>query len=227
MTHASPTPPPADSHAVVIAGGHGKIALLLSALLTRDGVAVRGLIRNPSHAADLHQIGVEPVLTDLERDDPALPGLISGARAVVFAAGAGPGSGAPRKQTMDRDGALRLIAACLDAGVRRYVMVSAMGAREPVGAGDDVFSVYLRAKHDADRALASSGLDYTIARPGSLTDDPATGLVRVATELAPGSISRADVAATLVAVLAAANTIGLAFDLTSGETPIEQALAQI
>jgi len=227
MTDANPITTAAAERFVAIAGGHGKIALLLSSLLTREGVSVRGLIRNPQHATDLRHVGAEPVITDLERDDPALPGLIAGAAAVVFAAGAGPGSGAPRKQTMDRDGALRLITACQQAGVRRYVMISAMGTRDVIPAGDDVFTIYLRAKQEADRALAASGLDYTVVRPGGLTDDPPTGVVRIGSELARGSIARADVAATLVTVLGAANTIGQAFDLTSGETPIEQAVASV
>jgi uncharacterized protein YbjT (DUF2867 family) len=227
MTDANPITTATAGRFVAIAGGHGKIALPLSSLLTREGIAVRGLIRNPSHAEDLRQAGAEPAIIDLERDDSALPGLITGAAAVVFAAGAGPGSGAPRKQTMDRDGALRLIAACQEAGVRRYLMISAMGARELVAAGDDVFTVYLRAKHEADQALSASGLDYTIVRPGGLTDDPPSGLIRIGADLAPGSIPRADVAATLAAVLDAANTIGRAFDLTSGGTPVEQAVAGV
>jgi uncharacterized protein YbjT (DUF2867 family) len=216
-----------STRAVAIAGGHGKIALLLGDLLVRGGVDVRGLIRNREHRADLEAIGVVPVIADLERDDSELPGLIAGVDAVVFAAGAGPGSGAARKRTMDRDGALRLIAACEQAEVRRYVMISAMGARGEIGPGDDVFTIYLRAKRDADQALAASSLDYTILRPGALTDDPPTGRVALAPELAAGSIPRADVAATVAAVLGAASTVGAAFDLISGETPIEQAVASV
>ena len=219
-------PDPSSVPQVAIAGGHGTIALLLSRLLIDAGIPVRGLIRNPEHAEELRALGVEPHVVDLERDDPALGAAISGAGAVVFAAGAGPGSGAPRKLTMDRDGALRLIDACRETGVDRYVMISAMGARGEI-AGDDVFSVYLRAKRDADAALVSSGLRYTVVRPGSLTDDPPTGHITIAPELAPGSISRADVAATLVAVLAADDTIGAAFDLVGGETPITDAVAGV
>jgi uncharacterized protein YbjT (DUF2867 family) len=227
MTNPGPATNTGKSRVVAIAGGHGKIALLLGGLLVRDGVTVRGLIRNPDHSANLEAVGIEPATADLERDDPALPGAIAGADAVVFAAGAGPGSGAPRKLTMDRDGALRLIAACEQAGVRRYVMISAMGARGEIGPGDDVFTIYLRAKRDADRALADSALDYTIVRPGRLTDEHATGLVRIGPELAAGSIPRADVAATLAAVLGAANTVRTAFDLIGGDTPIETAVAQL
>ena len=219
-------PDPSSAPAVAIAGAHGKIALLLSRLLIDAGIPVRGLIRNPEHAEELRALGVEPHVVDLERDDPALGAAVGGAGAVVFAAGAGPGSGAPRKLTMDRDGALRLIHACRETGVDRYVMISAMGARGEI-AGDDVFSVYLGAKRDADAALVRSGLRYTVVRPGSLNDDPPTGRVELAPELAPGSISRADVAATLVAVLRAENTVGAAFDLLSGETPITDAVAGV
>ena len=172
-------PDPSSAPAVAIAGAHGKIALLLSRLLIDAGIPVRGLIRNPEHAEELRALGVEPHVVDLERDDPALGAAVGGAGAVVFAAGAGPGSGAPRKLTMDRDGALRLIHACRETGVDRYVMISAMGARGEI-AGDDVFSVYLGAKRDADAALVRSGLRYTVVRPGSLNDDPPTGRVELA-----------------------------------------------
>src|SRR5947209_9014079 len=199
---------PEDSATVVIAGGHGQIARLLGALLVDDGHTVRGLIRNPDHAADLEAIGVTPVLCDLERDDPALADAVAGAHAAVFAAGAGPGSGAERKQTMDRDGAIRLIDACKAAGVRRYVMVSAMGARAGAERGEGGFGAYLEAKAAADEALAASGLNYTIVRPGRLTDEPAHDLVSVAEQLPSGSIPRADVARTLLAVLSEPATIG-------------------
>jgi uncharacterized protein YbjT (DUF2867 family) len=212
---------------VAIAGGHGKIARQLGALLAADGHEVRGLIRNPDHAADLEAIGVAPVHADLEADEPGLAEHIRGADAVVFAAGAGPGSGAERKQTMDRDGAVKLIDACHAAGVRRYVMVSAIGARDGGGGGDDVFAAYLRAKAEADRALEQSGLDYTIVRPGGLTDAPGTGRITLADRLTGGSVARADIAATLAAVLDAPNTIGRAFDVVGGSTPIRDAVASV
>ncbi|HYZ29145.1 MAG TPA: SDR family oxidoreductase [Thermoleophilaceae bacterium] len=207
---------------VVIAGGHGKIGRLLGQLLTDDGHRVRGMIRNPDHAADLEAIAVESVVFDLERDD-GLAALIEGADAAVFAAGAGPGSGAQRKQTMDRDGAIKLIDACRETGTARYVMVSSMGARPGV-TGDDVFSVYLRMKFEADEALRASGLDYTILRPGRLTDEPGTGRIALAPDLPSRSIPRADVAATLAIVLRAPNTSGKSFDLTTGTLPIAEAV---
>src|ERR687896_1660634 len=114
---------------VLIAGGHGQIARRLIRLLARDGHTARGLIRNPDHAADLEADGGVPVLCDLERDDVGQH--VNGADAIVFAAGAGPGSGAERKRTVDLGGALKLIEAARDDGIARYVMVSAMGAARP------------------------------------------------------------------------------------------------
>ena len=143
---------------------------------------MRGLIRNPDHAADLRADGSEPVVCDLERRASRTWRPRSRAPdAVVFAAGAGPGSGAQRKLTVDRDGAIKLLAAARSAAVERYVMVSSIGAEQPPD-GDDVFSVYLRAKAQADAALAASDRAWTIVRPGSLTDEPGTGRVRLTAE---------------------------------------------
>ena len=212
---------------VAIAGGHGQIARLLGELLVADGHEARGIIRNPDHAADLQAIGMTPVLSDLEQDDPALAEALRGANAAVFAAGAGPGSGEARKATMDRDGAIRLIEACKQAGVSRYVMVSAMGARPGAPRGEGAFGAYLEAKAAADEALSASGLAYTIVRPGGLTDEAAHELVSIAPELPRGSIPRADVARVLLGVLSEPATLGKAFDLVSGPTPIAQALAAL
>lgn len=212
---------------ITIAGGHGQIALRLARLLVARGDHVRGLIRNPDHAEDLRAIGVEPIVFDLEND--AVGGLaneIAGSDAVIFAAGAGPGSGEARKETMDRDGAIKLIEAAQARNVARYVMVSSIGAHErPEGDG---FAVYLRAKHDADQALIESGLSYSIVRPGSLTDEPGTGMIDPATELGRrGEIPRDDVAATLAATLIEPNTIDKLFELLKGETEIAEALKNL
>jgi uncharacterized protein YbjT (DUF2867 family) len=210
---------------VVIAGGHGKIGLLLGRLLAAEGNRVRGIIRKPEQAPGLELIDVEPVVFDLEHDD-GLAAAIVGADAAVFAAGAGPGSGAERKLTMDRDGAVKLIDACREVGAARYVIVSSMGAN-PDAQGDEVFAVYLRAKGEADEAVRASGLDYTVIRPGGLTDDPGHGRISLAPELPRGSISRADVAATLAVVLDAQDAIGKTLDLIEGNTPIADAVAAV
>lgn len=211
---------------VAIAGAHGKIGLLLGRLLVEQRHTVLGLIRNPEHEDDLHAVGVEPVICDLESDDD-VGTAVAGVDAVVFAAGAGPGSGAARKRTMDFEGAVKLIDAAKAEGIRRYVIVSAMGAADPPAEGGDVFGEYLRAKADADRALRASGLDYTIVRPGMLTDDQGTGLVSVGERLERGEIPRIDVAALIAAALTAPNAIGKSFDLVSGETPIAAAIAAL
>jgi uncharacterized protein YbjT (DUF2867 family) len=208
---------------VVVAGGHGKIALRLERLLAARGDSVRGLVRNPDHFDDVSAAGAQPVLADLESDIDVGP-VISGADAIVFAAGAGPGSGEARKRTMDLGGAVKLIEAAKAAGIRRYVIVSSMGADHPERASG-TFGAYLAAKSKADNALRASGLDYTVVRPGGLTDDPGTGTVDVSERLGRrGQIPRDDVAAALVAVLDAPNTIGKTFEILSGETPVEEAI---
>jgi uncharacterized protein YbjT (DUF2867 family) len=212
---------------VVIAGGHGQIALLLSGLLTQRGDRVRGLIRKPEQSADLEAAGAEPVVLDLEHaaaEDVA--GVLEGADAVVFAAGAGPGSGPERKETVDYGAAIKLLEAAGAAGVERYVMVSAMGTDDPPD-GDEVFAVYLRAKARADRAVMDSDLAWTVVRPGGLTDADPTGRVQLARHVPRGKVPRADVAAVLAAALADDRTAGHVFEVVGGDTPIGEALAAI
>ena len=210
---------------VVIAGGHGQVALRLARLLTTRGERVRALIRNPDHVADVEAAGADAVLADLEREDD-LSGAVAGANAIVFAAGAGPGSGPERKRTVDLGGALKLIDAARARAVRRYLMISAIGARDPA-AGSEAMRPYLEAKAQADAALESSGLDFTIVRPGRLTHDPGTWRVRVGERLEHGDIPRDDVAAVLAAALDERRTVGRTFDVVAGDTPIPQALAQL
>jgi uncharacterized protein YbjT (DUF2867 family) len=204
---------------VVVAGGHGQIGLQLLKLLAVRGDEAVGLIRNPSHAAELVAAGAQPQVADLEELDE----IELEADAVVFAAGAGPGSGAERKWTVDYGGAAKL----MRAGVPRYVMVSAMGAADPPETGGDVFGEYIRAKAKADRELMASTLDWTVVRPGMLSDDPPTGLVSIAERLPRGEVPRGDVAAVLLAVLDEPGTVGRAFDLVGGDTPIEEALRPV
>ena len=212
---------------VVIAGGHGKIALILEKLLAERGDTAVGLIRNPDQSGDLAAVGAEAVVVDLENatvDEVA--GHLRGADAVVFAAGAGPGSGVDRKTTVDRDAAILLADAAEAAGVGRYLMVSAMGADEPAAGDDPVFTAYLAAKAAADEAVRDrSALNTTIVRPGGLTDDPAADRVRVAESTGRGTIPRADVAAMLVALLDAPATGGVTFELISGDASIGEAVA--
>ena len=209
---------------VAIAGAHGKVARRLTRRLAERGDKVRGLIRNPDQADDVRADGGKPVLCDLEQasaDEVAT--AVARADAIVFAAGAGPGSGAERKWSMDRDGAIKLLEGARAAGVERYVMISSIGAENPPE-GDDVFSIYLRAKAAADRALMKSDRAWTIVRPGSLTDDPGTDSVRLDVEPARGPISRDDVAGVLDAVLHEPRSVYLILYAIAGVDPIDEAV---
>jgi uncharacterized protein YbjT (DUF2867 family) len=209
---------------VAIAGGHGKIGRRLARLLAARGDRVRGLIRNPDHSDDLRSDGAEPVVCDLESASvDEVASAVAGADAVVFAAGAGPGSGAERKLTIDRDGAVKLIEAAQSAGVPRYVIVSSVGAERPPD-DDAVFSVYLRAKAEADQALMASDRDWTVVRPGMLTDDPGTGRARVQEEPIRAEVPRDDVAAVLAAVVDESRAVGRVLYVVGGDDPIEDAL---
>jgi nucleoside-diphosphate-sugar epimerase len=209
---------------VAVAGAHGEIAMRLTHLLADGGDNVIGLIRNPDHVADVRSQGASPVVCDLERASVEEIGqAIPGADAAVFAAGAGPGSGAERKLSLDRDGAIKFLQAASAAAVPRFVIVSSMGAEAPPPGGD-VFSVYLRAKAEADQAVQGSDLQWTILRPGRLTDDPGTGRVRIESAPFRGWIPRDDVAAVLAGLLHGDRFSRRVLYLNGGEHPIEQAL---
>ncbi|WP_405006335.1 NAD(P)H-binding protein [Kitasatospora purpeofusca] len=215
---------------IVIAGGHGQIALRLERLLADRGDRPAGIVRRPEHAEDLAAAGAEPLLLDLEAAAvPELARLLDGADAVVFAAGAGPGSGAARKLTVDRDAAVLLADAAELAGVRRYLIVSSMGAdAEAEYPADEGFQTYLRAKGAADDAVrARPGLDWTVLRPGRLTDGPGTGLVRLAPGLPRGAVDRQDVAAVLAALLHEPGTAGRTLDLLAGNATVAEAVAAV
>jgi nucleoside-diphosphate-sugar epimerase len=212
---------------VAIAGAHGKIAMRLARLAADGGDDVIGLIRNPEHAADVSGEGASPVVCDLEQASvEEVAHAIAGADAAVFAAGAGPGSGTERKLTLDRDGAIKFLQAAGEAGVPRFLIISSTGAEAPPP-GDDVFSVYLRAKAEADQAVQASDRHWTIVRPGGLTDDPGTGRVRIESTPFRGRIPREDVVALLVRLLHDDRLSGRVFYVNGGEDPIEQALERV
>lgn len=214
---------------VVIAGGHGKIAQQLGRILVERGDQVAGLVRNAQHFEALRMIGVEPVLADLEQIDPAeLGGRLSGVDAVVFAAGAGPGSGAARKETVDHAASVLLADACEHAGVRRFLQISAMGAGKPENPPgvSEVFGAYLDAKRAADEDLARRDLDWTILRPGVLTDGSPTGRVRLGRSVDRAEVTRADVAAVLAALLDESDSAGQALELVNGDKPIPEAVRE-
>ncbi len=212
---------------VAIAGAHGKIAMRLASVLAGDGDSVIGLIRNPDHAADVRTQGASAVVCDLEHATvDEVGGAIRDADAAVFAAGAGPGSGAERKLTMDRDGAIKLLDAATAAGVPRFQIISAVGAENPPG-GDDAFGVYLRAKAEADEAVRNSDRDWTIVRPGRLTEDRGTGSVRIESSPFRGQIPRDDVASVLARLLRDSRSSRRLLYVNGGEQPIEQALEAV
>ena len=216
---------------VVIAGGHGKIGLRLAALLAGRGDVVTGVVRNPAHGPDLERAGATPVVLDLEAAgaDELAPSL-EGADAVVFAAGAGPGSGAARKDTVDRAAAVLLADAARIAGVRRYLLVSSAGVDDPPAPDrGEVWAAYVAAKKAAEEAIqAADRLDWTILRPGSLTDDPGVGRVLLAPPPVPhGSVTRDDTAAVLVALLDAPGSAGKVLELREGETEVHEAVAGV
>ena len=206
---------------VLVAGSHGQVGRHLVRLLAGAGHEAKAMIRDGSQAPEMENLGGIPVVADLEGDpSPAAEGT----DAIIFTAGGGPGSGAAKKETIDRQGAVKLIEAAKGYGIRRYVMVSAMDADDPES-GPEGMRPYLRAKGQADETLRESGLDYTIVRPGRLTDDPATGHVDAALSLGRrGEITRWDTARVLVATLTARNTHGKTFEVLAGDTPINEAI---
>jgi uncharacterized protein YbjT (DUF2867 family) len=208
---------------VAIAGAHGQVAIRLARLLVARGDEVTGLIRNPEHAEELQAAGVVPEICDLEAASiEQIRAAARGSDAVVFAAGAGPGSGAARKVTMDRDGAIKFLDATA-ADASRYVMLSGIGV-ENVPDGDDAFSVYLRAKAEADAAIMVSDRGWTIVRPGRLTDNPGTGRVRIDSAPFDGDIPRDDLAALLADVLHDPRSSRRILYVNSGSEPIDEAL---
>ena len=206
---------------IYIAGGHGKIALLLARQLATAGHEPVAIIRNPAQGVDVAAVGATSVVLDLEASSPEqIADVVTGADAVVFAAGAGPGSTPERKLTVDRDGAIKLADAAAAAGVQRYVLVSAIGADSFDASSEDVFQIYLRAKSEADAHVRGTSLDWTIVRPGGLTDDAPTGRVTIGETVERGSIPRADVASVLFEALANGRWVGEQFEVVSGDTPI-------
>ena len=214
---------------IVIAGGHGKIALILERLLADAGHEPIAIIRNPDHREDVDATGASAVVLDLEAASVDEVGqVLKNADAAVFAAGAGPGSTAERKFTVDRDAAILLADAAEAAGVARLVVISAIDTDRFDPDSQDVFQLYLRAKSEADASVRSRELDWTIVRPGSLTNDPGTGRVRAASTIPGGGrIPRADVAAVIAALLETGAASRTQFEVVSGDEPIERALGAL
>ncbi len=205
------------------------MALELHRVLVADGHVPVALVRSESYRQELEDLGAEVRLLDIENQDATgFAEAFAGCDAVVFAAGGGADGNIERKRTVDLEGSLKSIEGARSAGIRRFVQVSAINVDEPVG--DDVSPVwkaYVEAKRDADAALRASDLDWTIIRPGRLTDDPATGQVSLGPDVARGDVTRADVAAVVVAALDEPGTTGQQWNLVGGDTPLAQAIADL
>ncbi|WP_017610230.1 SDR family oxidoreductase [Nocardiopsis xinjiangensis] len=215
---------------IVIAGGHGKIALRLAQQLSDRGDQPVALIRNPDHVSDIEEVGAEAALIDLEKATVTeLAEKLMNADALVFAAGAGPGSGTERKETVDHKSAVLCADAASLAGVRRFVQISAIGVDEPVPEGTEaVWAAYVEAKRAADADLRERNLelDWTILRPGRLTDDPGTRVVDLGEGVDRGSVTREDVAAVVVALLDEPGTARKVLNLVNGATPVVEAVGE-
>jgi uncharacterized protein YbjT (DUF2867 family) len=213
---------------IIVFGGHGKVALQLSRILTARGDEVSSVFRNPDHSDDVAATGAKPVVADIEQlDTNALADLLTGHDAVVFSAGAGGGEPA-RTYAVDRDAAIRVIDAAAEAGVKRFVIVSYFGAGPDHGVPqDDPFFAYAEAKAAADAHLRASELDWTVLGPGRLTLEPATGKIVLAK--GNGAVSRADVALVAAAALADDSTVRRTIEFNNGSdengVPIAEALA--
>lgn len=214
---------------VLVAGANGQTARQLVRMLVEDGHEVRGLIRKEEQVSNVESDGAEAALADLEQDeaDGRIGEAVEGCDAIIFAAGAGPGSGNERKETMDRDGAIKFIEAAKQHGTRRYLMLSTMGADDP-DSRDEKMQPYMKAKGEADQSLRDSGLDYTVIRPGKLTDDAGTGNIAAAESLGRyDEITREDVARTFAAALETENTYGKTIEILAGDTAIKEAIQSV
>jgi nucleoside-diphosphate-sugar epimerase len=226
----SATPRPAyrgDMTTVAVVGGHGKVARHLHPLLVRAGHVPVGLVRSDAHRRELRATGVQARLLDVEQASPEdFRQAFAGCQAVVFAAGAGPDGRADRKRTVDLEGSLKSMEAARAAGIRRFVQVSAMVVDDPVPEkASPVWRAYIEAKRDADDALRASPLDWTILRPGWLTDEPPTRRVCIGRGVPDGQLSRADLAAVITAVLGNDGTVRRQWEVVQDGMLIDEAIA--
>lgn len=180
------------------------------------------MIRDEKQADALKKLGANVVLGDLEQD---VSDALRGMDAVIFAAGSGGNTGDEKTIAVDQNGAKNIIDEAKNQGVKRFVMLSSMGTDAPEQ-GPEGLQLYLRAKAIADEYLKQSNLQYTIVRPGTLSNDQATGKIDINNDIEDKSqtIPRADVATVLLECLNEEATIGKTFEMLAGETEIEQAI---
>ncbi len=212
---------------VLIVGANGKTGRLIIPLLLACRHRPRALIRAENQSETMLALGAEPVIGDLEAP---LAEVVRGHAAVIFVAGSGSKTGPEKTVDVDQIGAMALIDVCVAENCRRFAMLSAMAAGAPERAPQKLHH-YLVSKAIADAHLSASGLDSTIVRAGMLSDEAGTGRIRIGKNLGQiangGLISREDTARILVACLDRPNTIGTCFETLAGDTPIEDALAEL
>ncbi|OYD07441.1 SDR family oxidoreductase [Paludifilum halophilum] len=210
---------------ILVIGANGQVGKQLVERLGHSEHQVRGMIREESQAADLEAFGAETVVADLEGD---ISHAVRGCDAIVFAAGSGAHTGPDKTELVDHLGAIRSIEEAEKQGVMRFVMLSALRAKEPEK-GPEKLHHYLEAKKKADDRLAASHLDYTIVRPGRLSNEPGQGTVSASEslEFQPDPITRTDVAESLAEILDLKNTHRKGIDLLPGTTPIREALKKL
>ncbi|SFS70566.1 SDR family oxidoreductase [Marininema halotolerans] len=211
---------------VLLIGANGKTGRFVVEYLSKHpGHRVRAMVRDKIQAPELEALGAEVVEGDLEKD---FGHAYEGIDAVIFAAGSGSKTGSDKTELVDRLGAIRSIDEAIKQDTKRYIMLSSMGADEPQLASDSM-RYYLQAKKDADDHLSQSGLNYTIVRPGALSDDPPAGTIEAADRIEDRSrrISRGDVAQVLIQCLDEENTYGKTFEMLSGSVPVPKALQSI
>jgi uncharacterized protein YbjT (DUF2867 family) len=210
---------------ITVLGSSGRTGRQVVRLLATRGHTVRAGLRNRRRAEAVAGLGGTPVVADLASDPAELVDVFVGSDVVVNCAGA-PDPDPAAVNLIDRDGAIAAIRSAEQAGVRRYLQISAMFADSP-DQGDRLVRSILYAKQISDTALRRSSLVWTVIRCGTLTDDPGTGRIAAASHLDAGQIPRADVAAVVLGCLIEPGTEHRGFDLRSGDLPVTAALAAL
>lgn len=212
---------------VAVVGANGQIGKHVIGLLQESSDhSPRAIVRKEEQAKSFEQNGVPSSLVDLEGTVDQIAKGLKGADAVVFTAGSGGGTGSDKTLLIDLDGAVKTMEAAKQAGIDRFVIVSALQAHNRENWNESLKPYYV-AKHFADRALEQSGLTYTIVRPGGLLNEPGTGKVSAGENLSRNSIPREDVARTIVASLSEEHTFNRDFDLVSGTDEIHLAVQNV
>lgn len=212
---------------VFIIGANGQIGQHLIGLLNEhENHTPVAMVRKQEQADVYKEEGVEAVLADLEGSVDEIADAAKGCDAIVFTAGSGGHTGPDKTLLIDLDGAVKSVEAAEKAGIKRFIIVSALQAHRRENWSDQIKPYYV-AKHYADKMVEQSGLTYTIIRPGGLLNGAGTGNVKAAEDIRTGSIPREDVARTIVAALDEENTYYKSFDLISGELPIQDALQNL